>query len=233
MKDNDVEKRIVASLEDGGEKSPRVLDAARAEMRRNKRSIWSRPAFRYALVGMMSVFICLAIVLPIVSMRSFSAAKVVDYANDSVGSSDKSSLKPESKQTMYDYLTAYDVDVMTFDRLSADTTEAASYVVTETRAQTKSGEIVAVSEVYRYGTEEITVSVLLVSDAGIREELFGGFLSSWSVSTVSGTEVRYSFDPASGSGRATFTYRGKEFFTTFAVENESAMLAHLQVFLAQ
>ena len=236
MKEKDVEKRLVTSLEEGGERSPRVLDAARAEMRRNKRSVWSRPAFRYALAGIVSVVICVAIVLPILYMHSSAATEVADFANDSAAYPEKQNAsKPASLQTMYGYFAENGIEIKTFDRLNADTAESegSSYVADDFSKETRDGEVAALSERYLYGSDEITVSVLLSSDEEIRQDLFGDFLTGGSVRAVAGTDVRYVFDETSGSGRATFVFRGRVFFVSISTTDEDAFFAHLQTFLAQ
>ena len=247
MTEKDVEKRITDALSESGERSPRVLDAARAEMKRNKRSLWSRPAFRYALVGTLSVVLCLAVVLPVIALMRVASSEYADYAvesdSGSAPSANKSSGGTKAQNgSMHDYFVDHGIGIETFDRLTdADGTQedvaiegrSSAYVATNYTERKIGGEIVALTEKYLYGgTDEITVSVLLTDDEDVRQTLFGDFLSDPTESTrYAGVDISYSYDEAIHVGRAVFSCAGLAFFTTFAVEDESAMLTHLQTFL--
>ena len=226
MKNNDIEKRIIASLEDKSPLNSDVLEKARQEMRENSKKTKYNSYLKYIAVAGVLTLICLAIVLPIVFQPSL--AKKCEYIEYS---------------SMKEYFSQNDIDLKTYEEIinkgnnnpdQGFTPDSEDSMYNKTKCELiKYGNkdfCIAEHYTYIYGSK-IENYVILIDNEKLEKELFSQFESVSKEIVIDGLNVKYSYDNDLKIGRSTFNYNGYKFYTCYYVENEYNMITHLKKFI--
>lgn len=227
MRKKDIESKIVNSLEDGSPLDPQILNAAKEEMREKKEERRKKYVFKYALACFVCVILSVAIILTV---------KFVQKDNSGVLPDGYSELAYTS---MSDYFTEHGIAVTAYDRLFDDglgtesgNTDGDHYVSTGCKVVSYNGEEVCITENYDfYGTDKITVSILLSDKGSAEKDLFEEYIALQENMTVMGTEIEYSFDEKKSEGKAKFVYKEYKIYMNFVTSSKSSMISHLQTFI--
>ena len=227
MRKKDIESKIVGSLEDVSPLNSQILNAAKEEMKECKKKCGKRNVFKYAFVCFVCVILSVAIILTV---------KFVQKDNSGVLPDGYSELAYTS---MSDYFTEHGIAVTAYDRLFDDGlgTESGNsgsdhYVSTGCNVVFYNGEEVCITENYDfYGTDKITVSILLSDKGSAEKDLFEEYIALQENMTVMGTEIEYSFDEKKSEGKAKFVYKEYKIYMNFVTSSKSSMISHLQTFI--
>jgi hypothetical protein len=218
MRIKDVEKRILASLENNDAPlNPHILDKVKEEIKKDK-----KPSFilKYAVSVCLSIIVCLAIVIPIVLIHTSSTKyQKFDYSS------------------MRDYVEYAGIQIKTYDQVFDDNViiEGESnypYIKTDCEITKLNKEIICIEETYVYiNGDKINMFILLSSDDNIDKDLFSEYMDLDKEICISGINVEYNFDTDLGIGKAGFSYSSYRFYVNFNVQSEDSMVLHLQTFI--
>lgn len=228
MKNRDVEKKIISSLEESEHAlNPHILDAARCEIKENpskKKSF----GYKFAIIACISVIICLAVALPIIFFHNNISGNQNLYTESQYSS-------------MYEYFKENNIKINTYEHLfdnnmdiqGSDTPyQKSPYSAEECVLAQSQGTDIFIRQKYNYfDADSITVYVLLSEDENLKQTVFEEFLNLEKSTRFLSMDIDYSFDGETNKGKASFIYNEIQFYIEFFCNSETAMLAHIQALL--
>ena len=234
MKEKDIEKKILNSLEDNTPLNQRVLDKALNEMDNSKPIKQPVRIWKYAVACCALIAICLAIVLPI-ALSQKPKAQYIEM----------------SYSSMQDYLKNSNIDINTLDEINSEYGYPNSpdiifppssgdnpdntypmYQPSECKLIKYGKKDICINEAYTFSKKDKLECYLLLdnSDATV-EYLFGNWQEFDKKKTIEDVEISYFYDASTKKGICKFIYDNHTFYMSINTSSESMFLLHIQIFI--